>query len=82
MHCNVAVQVAIAVLREVNLAKDSRIAVESVGPAPQGETSLLLHPATPQAAEQMMRELAMQDFPQNHAMLQRVLQILRMCLSR
>ena len=82
VHRNVAVEITVAVFREDDVTEDPRIAVKPVGPAPQREASLLLHPAEPQAAQQVIRELAVQHFAQNDAVPQRALQILRMCLSR
>ena len=82
VHRNVAVEIAIAVFREDDVTEDSRIAVKPVGRAPQREASFLLHSTAPQAAQQMIRELAVQHFAQNDAVPQRALQILRMCPSR
>ena len=79
---NVAVQIAITVLREDDIAENARIAVESVGPTPQCKARFLLHPTASQAAEQVIRELTVQCFAQNDAVPHRARQILRMCLSR
>ena len=78
LHGNIAVQISITVLRQDNFTKNPRIAVESVPPSPQRQTSLLLPSPTLESAQQVVRELPVEHFAQNNSMLQRALQILRM----
>ena len=82
VHGDVAVQIPVAVLGKDDVGQDPSIAVRSVAAPPEGETSLLLQATTAQPAQQVIRELAVERFAQHDAIVQRALQILRICLSR
>ena len=82
VHGDVAVQIPVAVFGQDDVGEDSRIAVESVAAVPERETSLLLQPTAAQPAQEVIRKLAVERFAQYDTMVQRALQIRRMCLSR
>ncbi len=60
----VAVQVSVAVMRKNDFTEDPRIAVETIAPPPQRQTSLLLPTSIFEPAQQVVRELAVQGFSQ------------------
>ena len=82
MHGDVAVQIAVAVFGQDDIAEDPRIAVATVAGAPEREASFLLQLTPAQPAQKVIRELTVERFAQNDAMVQRALQILRICLFR
>ena len=82
VHGDVAVQIPVAVFRQDDVHEDPGIAVESVAAAPEREASLFLQATAAQPAQEVIRELAVERFAQYDAMVQRALQILRMCLFR
>ena len=77
MHCHISVQISIPIFRKDDFPEDSRIAVETVPPAPQGQTSLLLAMATSESTQQVVCEFRVECFPYHDPMDQRALQILR-----
>jgi len=82
LHGDTAVQISITVIRQHDFAQNPRIAVVSVSSPPQSQASLLLPSATSESAQKVVRELTMEGFAQNNPVLQRVLQILRIWLSK
>ena len=82
VHGDVAVQIPVAVFRQDNVGEDPRITVESVAAAPERKTSLLLQATAAQPTQEVIRELAVERFAHYDAIVQRALQILRMCLFR
>ena len=82
VYGDVTVQIPVAVFRQDDVGEDPRIAVESVASVPEREAGLFLQSIAAQAAQEVIRELAVERFAQYDAMVQRALQILRICLFR
>ena len=82
VHGDVTVQIPVAVFRQDDVRENPRIAVESVAAVPEREAGLFLQATAAQPAQEVFRELTVERFAQYDAMVQRALQILRMCLFR
>jgi hypothetical protein len=79
---DITVQIPVAVFWQNDVRDDPRIAVESVATVPEREASFFLQLTAAQAAQEVIRELAVERFAQYDTMVQRALQILWMCLFR
>ena len=82
VHCDIAVQIPVAVFWQDDVREDPRIAVESVAAVPEREARFFLQLTAAQAAQEVIFELAVEHFAQYDAMVQRPIQILRTCLFR
>ena len=81
-HRDGSVEIAIAVFRQNDFAENPRIPIETVSSPPQSQTRFFLPTPVSESAQQMVCELTVKCFAENNSMLQRVRQILRMCLSK